>query len=113
MFGKQQEIILLTQRLKAVQNENFQLKESLQRSQNEVKKYKKFLKYYPQNMLESLNGNQSLQSKLEEHIKSKVSSEKSPVLNLKFPQLNNGPINNCGNTYLDLNLVVNNINSAV
>jgi hypothetical protein len=36
----------------------------------------------------------------------------SGLLKLNIPGINSGRVNNCGNTYLDLSLTVNNINST-
>lgn len=103
MFEKQQEINGLSQKLHATLEENAMLKESLLQCQNELRKQRKFLKYYPMRVY---NGKYSLQQKLEEQLKSQQKMD-----HRSSSRINSHQISNYGNTYLDLNLVVNNIPS--
>lgn len=133
MFGKQQEVDQLHKKLKYSETENKMLRESLLNCQNELRKCRKLIGYYPtKEPIRSGNGNgkQNLLLKLEEQLKQSQNivgdidisnlqtngliegmSMPEQYLNLQLPQMNSGRMQNCGNTYLDLNLVVNNINS--
>lgn len=132
MYGKQQEIDQMIVAYSDMQTENVDLRNKLTQTELELRRCQKLLQYYPKNVQDN-NSKLSLQTKLEEKLKqcqgysnadidisvvqkevtneNCLDSKQEKFRNLKIPGLNNGSMNNCGNTYLDLNLTVNNINS--